>query len=92
MQDEPFTSFRQVSHHNLYKDYKNHGSTVILEASGGDEIGAGYTGFLWPMFIDQAKKTSLNSINMITRKFINLLFQVFIIKNSMAHQHQMDKK
>ena len=24
--------------------------------SGGDEIGAGYTGFLWPLYLDQLKK------------------------------------
>ena len=53
MQDEPFTSFRQVSHHKLYRDFKKSGSTVILEASGGDEIGAGYAGFLYPYFLDQ---------------------------------------
>ena len=28
MQDEPFTSFRQVSHHKLYEDFKINGSTV----------------------------------------------------------------
>ena len=55
MQDEPFTSFRQVSHHKLYEDFKINGSTVILESSGGDEIGGGYTGFLWPLFLDQIK-------------------------------------
>ena len=55
MQDEPFTSFRQVSHHKLYEDFKINGSTVILESSGGDEIGGGYTGFLWPLFLDQIR-------------------------------------
>ena len=56
MEDEPFSSFRQVSHHKLYNDFKINGSTVILEASGGDEIGAGYTGFLWPLYLDQLKE------------------------------------
>jgi len=51
-EDEPFTSFRQLSHHNLYLEHKEKGSTVILEASGGDEIGAGYTGFLWGWYLD----------------------------------------
>ena len=60
MQDEPFTSFRQVSHHKLYSDYKRNGSTVILESSGGDEIGAGYTGFIWPFFLDQIDKLGLS--------------------------------
>ena len=30
MEDEPFSSFRQVSHHKLYEDFKNDGSTVIF--------------------------------------------------------------
>tara|TARA_B100000787_G_scaffold34524_1_gene23916 strand:- start:11738 stop:13630 length:1893 start_codon:yes stop_codon:yes gene_type:complete len=60
MEDEPFTSFRQVSHHKLYKDYQKNGSTVILESSGGDEIGAGYTGFLWPLYLDQLKEYGHN--------------------------------
>ena len=72
MEDEPFTSFRQVSHHMLYQDYKKNGSTVILEASGGDEIGAGYTGFLWPAYLDQLReqgqdiawKNLLNNLNL----------------------------
>lgn len=54
-EDEPFTSFRQVSHHKLYSDFKKDGSTVIMESSGGDEIGAGYTGFIWPLFLDDLK-------------------------------------
>ena len=67
MEDEPFSSFRQVSHHKLYQDYKKDGSTVILEASGGDEIGAGYTGFLWPLYLDQVKKEGQNkaSVNLL---------------------------
>lgn len=55
MEDEPFTSFRQVSHHKLYNDFKKSGSTVILEASGGDEIGSGYSGFIWPYYLDQVQ-------------------------------------
>lgn len=51
-EDEPFTSFRQLSHHKLYSDYKTTGSTVVLEGSGGDEIGAGYIGFLWSWYLD----------------------------------------
>lgn len=51
-EDEPFTSFRQLSHHKLYADFKADGATVVLEASGGDEVGAGYTGFLWPLYLD----------------------------------------
>ena len=51
--DEPFTSLRQLSHLKLYKDFEKKGSTVIFEASGGDEIGAGYRGMIWPLFLDE---------------------------------------
>ena len=30
MQDEPFTSYRQISHHKLYSDFKESGSKVIM--------------------------------------------------------------
>ena len=76
MEDEPFSSFRQVSHHKLYEDYKNDGSTVILEASGGDEIGAGYAGFLWPLYLDQLKKDGHN------KAWSNLLTNLNLKKNS----------
>jgi len=76
MEDEPFSSFRQVSHHKLYQDYKKNGSTVILESSGGDEIGAGYTGFLWPLYLDQIKKEGQN------KALLNLLLNLNINKNN----------
>ena len=76
MEDEPFSSFRQVSHHKLYQDYKKNGSTVILEASGGDEIGAGYKGFLWPLYLDQIKKEGQN------KAWLNLLMNLNIAKNN----------
>lgn len=75
MEDEPFSSFRQVSHHKLYQDYKKHGSTVVLEASGGDEIGAGYTGFIWPFYLDQIKKDGHDDA------WRNLLLNLNIKKN-----------
>jgi asparagine synthase (glutamine-hydrolysing) len=58
-EDEPFTSFRQLSHHKLYADFAQSGSTVVLEASGGDEIGAGYSSYLWSNFLDQAQTGSV---------------------------------
>lgn len=81
MQDEPFTSFRQVSHHKLYSDYKLDGSTVILEASGGDEIGAGYAGFLWPFYLDELKDKSPK----IAWK--NLINNLKINKNDISYLH-----
>lgn len=51
-QDEPYTSIRICSEHKLYADYKESGATVILEAAGGDEVSAGYSGYLWPWYLD----------------------------------------
>jgi len=51
-QDEPFTSVRVASHHKLYSDFKKSGTTVILEAGGGEELGAGYASYLWPWYLD----------------------------------------
>jgi len=57
-EDEPFTSLRQLSHHKLYADFARQGSTVILEASGGDEIGGGYSSYLWAVFLDNVQRLS----------------------------------
>ena len=75
-QDEPFTSIRTLSQHKLYSDFKDTGSTVILEAAGGEEIGAGYNGYLWPWYLDmlktegpmEAKKELINMISNIGMK------------------------
>lgn len=77
-QDEPFTSFRQVSHHKLYSDFKSYGSTVIMEASGGDELGAGYTGFIWPFFLDDLKKVGYK--NAVKTLYSNLKSHKFDIR------------
>ena len=53
-EDEPFTSFRQLSHHKLYKDFQSGGPTVVLEGSGGDELGAGYRSHLIGAYLDRA--------------------------------------
>ena len=65
---EEYTTYQQ-------QDYKKDGSTVILEASGGDEIGAGYTGFLWPLYLDQVKKEGQN------KAWVNLLRNLNIKTN-----------
>lgn len=50
---EPFTSFRQLSHHKVYKDFQSDGPTVVLEGSGGDELGAGYRAHLIGAYLDR---------------------------------------
>ena len=85
MEDEPFTSFRQVSHHQLYNQFKKDGSTVILESSGGDEIGGGYTGFIWPYYLDQIKeigiKKARENLNKIMKShgYSSLKIEKFIL-------------
>ena len=60
--DEPFTSIRILSQYKLYEKYSKE-STVILDASGGDEIGAGYQYYQWPWFLDLIKNKEKNPIN-----------------------------
>jgi len=86
---EPFSSLRILSQHNLYDNFKND-AKVILDGSGGDEIGAGYSYYLIPWYLDMIQnvnsskhlKRSLNSINKI--KNFSLSNEEFIL-GSLAH-------
>ena len=86
---EPFSSLRILSQHNLYDSFRNE-SKVILDGSGGDEIGAGYSYYLIPWYLDMIQdvnspkhlKRSLNSINKI--KNFSLSNEEFIL-GSLAH-------
>ena len=51
IQYEPFSSLRLLSQNYLYEMYKDE-SKVILDGSGGDEIGAGYRYYLIPWYLD----------------------------------------
>ena len=46
---EPFSSLRILSQHHLYKKYKND-IKVVIDGSGGDEIGAGYIYYVIPWY------------------------------------------
>ena len=48
---EPFSSLRILSQHHLYKKYKND-IKVVIDGSGGDEIGAGYIYYVIPWYLD----------------------------------------
>jgi asparagine synthase (glutamine-hydrolysing) len=48
---EPFSSLRILSQHHLYKKYKNN-IKVVIDGSGGDEIGAGYIYYVIPWYLD----------------------------------------
>ena len=75
---EPFSSLRILSQHNLYDNYKNK-TKVILDGSGGDEIGAGYSYYMIPWYLDllgikkkeKLKKTFFKSLPLIINSTIN---------------------
>ena len=48
---EPFSSLRVLSQHHLYETYKKD-LKVIIDGSGGDEIGAGYIYYALPWYFD----------------------------------------
>lgn len=66
---EPFSSLRILSQHNLYDYYKDD-CKVIIDGSGGDEIGAGYSYYLIPWYLDLIKEFNKKKIK--KRFFKNL--------------------
>ena len=60
--DEPFTSIRILAQYKLYETFSND-STVIFDASGGDEIGAGYQYYQWPWFLDLLQNKENGAFN-----------------------------
>lgn len=76
---EPFSSLRILSQHNLYDYYKND-SKVIIDGSGGDEIGAGYSYYLIPWYLDlikdfkkeKLKNRFFKDVNNIKNQTINI--------------------
>ena len=67
---EPFSSLRILSQHNLYDYFKND-SKVIIDGSGGDEIGAGYSYYLIPWYLDLVK--NFNKDKLKKRFYKNLI-------------------
>jgi len=53
IQYEPFSSLRILSQNFLFETFKDD-SKVILDGSGGDEIGAGYRYYILPWYLDMA--------------------------------------
>jgi len=69
---EPFSSLRILSQHNLYDYYKND-CKVIIDGSGGDEIGAGYSYYLIPWYLDLIQNYNKNKIKKRFFKDINVI-------------------
>jgi asparagine synthase (glutamine-hydrolysing) len=59
IQYEPFSSLRILSQNYLYETYKDE-SRVILDGSGGDEIGAGYRYHILPWYLDMVSEDTNN--------------------------------
>ena len=57
IQYEPFSSLRILSQNSLYEKYRDE-TKVILDGSGGDEIGAGYRWHIVPWYIDMLGKNT----------------------------------
>ena len=70
---EPFSSLRIVAQHLLYKNNKNE-SKVILDGSGGDELGAGYPYYLIPYFLDMVETQNLDKVNFKIKSIIKNLY------------------
>ncbi len=61
IQYEPFSSLRILSQNFLYEHFKDQ-SKVILDGSGGDEIGAGYRYYILPWYLDMVG-LEINNLN-----------------------------
>ncbi len=81
---EPFSSLRVLSQHNLYDQY-NKEYKVALDGSGGDEIGAGYSYYLIPWYLDLLK--TRNKIKLKKNFFKNLS----LIKNQTINEYDFIK-
>jgi asparagine synthase (glutamine-hydrolysing) len=51
-QEAPVTSIRVLAMHRLYEEVRRSGVTVLLEGSGGDEMGSGYEYYYVPYVMD----------------------------------------
>ena len=68
--DEPFTSIRILAQYKLYEKYSKD-SIVIFDASGGDEIAAGYQYYQWPWYLDLVKNKKKDSVNRFNKLIKN---------------------
>ena len=78
---EPFSSLRILSQHNLYDNFKEE-CKVIFDGSGGDEIGAGYSYYLTPWYLDNLKNLSKTKL-----KKKNILKVFHILKMTLCQTH-----
>ena len=78
---EPFSSLRVLSQHNLYDTYKDD-CKVIIDGSGGDEIGAGYSYHMIPWYLDVQKEFKSKKNKIKFSKYVEL------VKNNTLNTNQ----
>ena len=81
---EPFSSLRVLSQHNLYDKYKDK-CKVVLDGSGGDEVGAGYSYHIIPWYLDIQKQKRSKKNKFKFFKYLDL------IKNETINNEQFIK-
>jgi asparagine synthase (glutamine-hydrolysing) len=81
---EPFSSLRVLSQHNLYDTFKND-CKVIIDGSGGDEVGAGYSYHMIPWYLDVQKSFKKEKNKKRFCKYIDL------VKNNTINTNQFIK-
>ena len=73
MHEAPITSMRVIAHHKMYEAVLDQGVTVLLEGSGGDELGAGYEYYYVPYVLDTLRRAdgadALGVLNHFMDKF-----------------------
>ena len=78
---EPFSSLRILSQHHLYKHFKKD-IRVVIDGSGGDEIGAGYIYHVLPWYLDILND---NKITKEKKRFYKL--SKFVKNDTISLQH-----
>ena len=63
---------RILSQHHLYKKFKDE-IRVVIDGSGGDEIGAGYIYHVLPWYLDMLKDNKITKEKQRFYKLSNLL-------------------
>ncbi len=78
IQHEPFSSLRVLSQNFLYEKFKKD-AVVILDGSGGDEIGAGYRYYILPWYLDMQ--------NLKTRDLDKRFYKTIGKHESLSHEN-----
>ena len=70
-QEAPITSIRVLGMHRLYEQVRRSGVTVLLEGSGGDELGSGYEYYYVPHVMDLLAKADGSDVLVELHRFMD---------------------